>query len=157
VSLDYAGAAAAAPRAKPRVRHAFGAARYASRLFQSESAMAIVAVYQFRAKFRSKIDPMDAPPKVGLSREGLLMLRQEQDVRSDADAIAACERRAAFDAVISAYGVLELDKLQLPQNKDYVPLYEQALAEGSSLTYNPNSAPPEEESRVTQWGFKPQA
>ena len=134
----------------------FGAARYASRLFQFEFAMAIVAVYQFRAKFRSQIDPMDAPPKVGLSREGLLMLKQEQDVRSDADAVAACAQRGAFDAVISAYGVLEPAKLQLPHNKDYVPLYEKALAEGSSLSYDPNSAPPEEKPHVTHWGFKPE-
>ena len=117
--------------------------------------MAIVAVYQFRAKFRSQTDPVDVPPKVGLSREGLLMLRQQQDVRSDADAIAACAGRGAFDAVISAYGVLELAKLQLPQNKDYLALYEQALAEGSALSYNPNSAPPDEKPTATQWGFTP--
>ena len=118
--------------------------------------MAIVAVYQFRAKFRSQTDPTDAPPKVGLSREGLLMLKQDEDIRSDADAIAACTRRNAFDAVISAYGVLDPATLQLPQNKDYVPLYEQALREGSALSYNPNSAPPEERPIATQWGFKPQ-
>ena len=118
--------------------------------------MAIVAVYQFRARFRSQTDPMDAPPKVGLSREGLLLLKQEQDVRSDADAIAACARRSAFDAVISAYGVLDPATLQLPQNQDYLPLYEKALAEGSSLSYDANSAPPDENPYVTQWGFKPE-
>ena len=118
--------------------------------------MAIVAVYQFRAKFRTQTDPLGAPPKVGLSREGLLLLRQEKDVRSDADAIAACAHRGAFDAVISAYGPLEPAKLQLPQNKDYLPLYEKALAEGSALSYDPNSAPPEEKPHVTQWGFRPE-
>ena len=118
--------------------------------------MAIVAVYQFRAKFRTHFDPKDAPPPVGLSREGLLLLKQEQDVRSDADAIAACRRLNAFDAVISAYGVLEPATLELPQNKDYLPLYEKALAEGSALSYDPNSAPPEEEAHFTQWGFKRQ-
>ena len=118
--------------------------------------MAIVAAYQFRARFRSNTDPMDAPPKVGLSREGLLLLKQEQDVRSDADAVAACARRGAFDAVISGYGVIEPAKLQLPQNRDYLPVYEQALAEGSALSYDPNSAPPEEPPHVTQWGFTPQ-
>jgi hypothetical protein len=117
--------------------------------------MAIVAVYQFRAKFRSQIDPMDAPPKVGLSREGLLLLRQEQDIRSDADAIAACERRGAFDAVIQVYGPLDPEKLRLPQNRDYLQLYEQALEQGSALTYNPNSAPPGEAPVATQWGFRP--
>ena len=132
----------------------FGAARYASRSFQPESAMAIVAAYQFRAKFRSHSDPKDVPPAVGLSREGLLLLKQEQDVRSDADAIAECRRLNAFDAVIIAYGVIEPAKLELPHNKDYAPQYEKALAEGSALSYDPNSAPPEEELHVTQWGFK---
>ena len=118
--------------------------------------MAIVAVYQFRAKFRSHVEPQGVRPPVGLSREGLLLLKQEQDVRSDADAVAACTRLNAFDAVISAYGVLEPAKLALPQNKDYVPLYEKALAEGSAISYNPNSAPPDEAPHVTQWGFQRQ-
>ena len=117
--------------------------------------MAIVAVYQFRAKFRTHFDPKDTPPPVGLSREGLLLLKQEQDVRSDADAIAACTRLNAFHAVISDYGVIEPAKLQLPQNADFLPLYEKALAEGSALSYDRNSAPPEETPHVTQWGFKP--
>ena len=125
-------------------------------LVQPESAMAIVAVYQFRAKFRSHTDPLDAPPRVGLSREGSLMLRQAEDVRSDADAIAACERRGAFAAVISFYAPVDMAKLRLPQNKDFLPMYEQALKEGSSLSYNPNSAPDSEKPVVTQWGFKPQ-
>jgi hypothetical protein len=124
-------------------------------LVQSEFAMAIVAVYQFRAKFRSHTDPLDAPPKVGLSREGLLLLRQDADVQSDADAIAACRARGAFDAAIYGYGVIEPAKLQSPQNRDFVPLYEKALAEGSALRYDPNSAPPEEAPHVTQWGFRP--
>jgi len=117
--------------------------------------MAIVAVYQFRAKFRSHLDPMDAPPKVGLSREGLLLLRQDEDVRSDDQAIAACRSRGAFDAVIQVYGPLDPQKLQLPQNRDYLTLYEQALREGSALSYDPNSAPPEEAPTATQWGFTP--
>ncbi|MFL6698288.1 MAG: hypothetical protein ACJ8GJ_14060 [Vitreoscilla sp.] len=118
--------------------------------------MAIVAVYQFRARFRSQTDPMDAPPRVGLSREGLLLLRQDEDLRSDADAIAACEARGAFQAVISVYAPLDPDKLRLPQNRDFLPLYEQALQEGSALSYNPNSAPADETPTVTQWGFSPQ-
>ncbi len=117
--------------------------------------MAIVAVYQFRAKFRSHFDSMDAPPKVGLSRQGLLLLKQEQDVRSDADAIAACERHSAFNAVIEVYAPLDLDKVRLPHNQDFLPLYERALADGSALSYDPNSAPPEEAPHVTRWGFKP--
>ncbi len=124
-------------------------------LVQPEFAMAIVAVYQFRAKFRSSTDSPDVPPKVGLSRSGLLVLRQDADVRSDADAVAACLRHGAFDAVIHAYGVIEPAKLQLPQNRDFVPLYEAALAEGSALSYDPNSAPPEETPHVTQAGFRP--
>ncbi len=123
-------------------------------LVHPEFAMAIVAVYQFRAKFRSQTDPMGAPPRVGLSREGLLLLRQEQDVRSDADAIAACEARGAFEAVISAYAPLDPEKLRLPQNRDFLPLYERALQEGSALSYNPNSAPADEAPAVTEWGFK---
>jgi len=129
--------------------------RYAPRWSKPSSPMAIVAVYQFRARFRSQSDPPDAPPKVGLSREGLLLLRQAQDVQSDADAIAACRERGAFDAVISAYGVLEPERLSLPQNRDFLPLYQKALAEGSALSYNPNSAPPEEAPHATQWGFRP--
>ena len=144
------------PRAKTSGLGRFGAARYASRWFNPESTMAIVAAYQFRAKFRSHFDPLDAPPAVGLSREGLLLLRQEDEVRSDADAVAECTRLSAFDAVISAYGVLDPAKLELPQNQDYLPLYEKALAEGSALSYDPNSAPPEEKPHVTHWGFKPE-
>ncbi len=125
-------------------------------LVHPESTMAIVAVYEFRAKFRSHFDPMDAPPAVGLSRRGMLMLKQETDARSDADAIAACLRHAAFDAVIESYALLNLVLLHKPQNKDFLPLYERAQREGSSLTYYPNSAPADEAPTVTQWGFKPQ-
>ena len=124
-------------------------------LVQPEFAMAIVAVYQFRAKFRSQSDSLDAPPKLGLSRAGLLLLKQEQDIRLDADAIAACRRHSAFDAVITGYGVIEPAKLGAPQNRDFVPLYEAALAQGSALSYDPNSAPPEEAPHATQWGFRP--
>ena len=118
--------------------------------------MAIVAVYKFRAKFRSMSDPTDAPPLVGLSREGLLLLRQDADVRSDADAIAACRRHDAFDAVIERYSALDPAALDKPQNKDFAPLYEQAQREGSALAYYGNSAPQAEAPAVTQWGFRPQ-
>ena len=124
-------------------------------LVHPEFAMAIVAVYQFRAKFRSQSDSLDAPPKLGLSRAGLLLLKQEQDVRSDADAIAACIRHGAFDAVINAYGVIEPAKVLSPQNRDFMPLYEAALVQGSALSYDPNSAPSEEAPHATQWGFRP--
>ena len=118
--------------------------------------MAIVAAYQFRAKFRTHSDPTDAPPAVGLSREGLLLLKQEDEARSDADAIAACTRMSAFYAVINDYGVIDPAKLELPQNADYRPLYEKALADGSAMSYDPNSAPPDEAPHVTSWGFRPQ-
>ena len=118
--------------------------------------MAIVAVYKFRAKFRSLTDPTDVPPLVGLSREGLLLLRQDADVRSDADAIAACRGRDAFDAVIERYSALDPAALDKPQNKDFAPLVEQAMKEGSALVYYGNTAPPAEVPAVTQWGFKPQ-
>ena len=117
--------------------------------------MAIVAVYQFRARFRNHYDPMDAPPKVGLSREGLLLLKQDDAVQSNDAAIAACAQLGAFDAVISFFGLLDPAKLEEPQNQDFKPLYEKALAEGSALSYDPNSAPPEEAPHVTQWGFRP--
>ncbi len=117
--------------------------------------MAIVAVYQFRARFRSQTDPLDAPPAVGLSRSGMLLLKQESAVRSDADAIAACRRHDAFDAVILAFGLLDPALLQKPQNQAFVPLHEQALRQGSALTYDPNSAPGSEAPVATQWGFSP--
>jgi len=124
-------------------------------LVQPGFAMAIVAVYKFRAKFRSMSDPTDTPPLVGLSREGLLLLRQDADVRSDADAIAACRSRDAFDAVIERYSPLDPAALDKPQNKDFAPLYEQALREGSALAYYGNTAPQSEAPVVTQWGFRP--
>ena len=117
--------------------------------------MAIVAVYQFRARFRSHIDPMDAPPKVGLSRQGLLLLRQDDQERHDGEAIATCARLGAFDAVISFFGLLDPAKLDEPHNLDFKPQYEKALATGSALSYDPNSAPPEEAPYVAQWGFRP--
>ena len=117
--------------------------------------MAIVAVYKFRAKFRTQFDPLDVPPPVGLSREGLLLLKQDSQARSDADAIAACRYRNAFDAVISEFGVLDPAMLELPHNRDFLPLYQKALAEGSALSYDPNSAPPDEAPHFTQWGFRP--
>jgi hypothetical protein len=117
--------------------------------------MPIVAVYEFRARFRSHSDRTDAPPPIGLSRQGMLLLKQEGDVRSDADAIAACLRHDAFDAVVQSYALLDLALLYKPKNQDIVPLYEQALQQGSALAYYPNSAPDSEAPAVTQQGFRP--
>ena len=117
--------------------------------------MAIVAVYQFRARFRTHHDSMDAPPKVGLSREGVLLLKQDDATRSDEAAIVACARLGAFDPVFSFFGLLDPAKLADPQNHDFKPLYEKALATGSALSYDPHSAPPEETGYVAQWGFRP--
>ena len=133
----------------------FGAARYASRSFQPESAMAIVAVYQFRARFRTHYDSLDAPPKVGLSREGLLLLKQDDTEQHDDAATAACASLGAFDPVFSFFGLLDPAKLEEPHNHDFKPLYEKALATGSALSYNPNSAPPEETGYVAQWSLQP--
>ncbi len=145
------------PRAAAKSAHLAGICRgpVCFGLVQSEFAMAIVAVYQFRAKFRTHSDPMDAPPAVGLSRAGLLLLRQDEDARSDADAIAACRQRGAFDAVIEFYAPLDVAKLQSPDNKDFVPMYEQAMREGHSMSYDPHSAPASEAPAVAQWGFRP--
>jgi len=116
--------------------------------------MAIVAVYKFRATFRNTPTRQHALPRDGLSREGLLLLRQEGDVRSDAAAVAACAAHGAFDAVIERYGVLAATSLDDPGNAAFVPLHATALAEGSAMMYYANSAPPEEAPLVTSAGFR---
>jgi hypothetical protein len=117
--------------------------------------MPIVAVYKFRATFRSTATHQHPLPRDGLSREGLLLLRQEADVRDDAAAIAACATHGAFDAVIERYAPLDPAVLANPQNKDFVELHATALSTGNAMTYYLNSAPADEAPSVTQAGFRP--
>lgn len=117
--------------------------------------MPIVAVYKFRAIFRSTETQTHALPRDGLSREGLLLLRQEADARSDTDAIAACATHGAFEAVIERYTPLDPAVLSKPQNREFVPLHDIALREGSSMMYYLNSAPADEAALVVQAGFRP--
>ena len=99
--------------------------------------MAIVAVYKFRATF-----PASSDSQGGESREGLLLLRQDADTRSDADAVAACATHGALDATIERYSALDTAALQMPRNRDFVALHDQALREGSALVSYVVAAPP---------------
>lgn len=136
---------------------AFGAARYPSAWSKPSPAMAIVAVYKFRAIFRNTATQKHDLPRDGLSREGLLLLRQPSDVRSDASAIAACASHGAFDAAIERYSLLDPAALDDPRNAAFVPLHAAALSGGSAMMYYVNSAPPEEAPSVTFADFLPAA
>ena len=116
--------------------------------------MPIVAVYKFRAIFRSTETQKHALPRDGLSREGLLLLRQETDARSDAAAIAACAGHGAFEAAIERYSPLDPAMLDQPQNSEFVRLHAAALREGSAMMYYINSAPADEPPLVTQAEFR---
>ena len=107
--------------------------------------MAIVAVYKFRATFRSTPTLRHELPREGLSREGLLLLRQDADARTDDAAIAACATHGAHDAVIERYTPLDPSVLDRPANREFVPLHAIALREGSSMMYYAHSAPPGEQ------------
>jgi len=117
--------------------------------------MPIVAVYKFRATFRATATHQPALPRDGLSREGLLLLRQEADVRDDAAAIAACAAYGAFEAVIERYAPLDPAALDKPQNKEFVELHATALSEGYAMMYYLNSAPADEPPLVIEAGFRP--
>ena len=92
---------------------------------------------------------------MGLSREAMLLPKQETPARSDADAIAACRRHDAFDAQIQKLGVLDPVLLRKPRNEAFVPLHEQALQHGSAMSYDPNSAPDSAAPVARKWGFSP--
>jgi hypothetical protein len=96
--------------------------------------MPLVAVYKFRATFRA----MD-PQRPDQSLEGLLLLRQERDVRDDAAAVAACTAFQAFDAVIERYAPVDLAALAMPQNADFADMHAKALRDGSALAYYANT------------------
>ncbi len=117
--------------------------------------MPIVVLYKFRAIFRSTETYQHALPRDGLSREGLLLLRQETPGRDDAAAIAACASVGAFDAVIERCTVLDPAVLDKPANAEFVPLYASALRDGSATMYYLNSAPADEPPLVIQAGFRP--
>ena len=117
--------------------------------------MPIVAVYKFRANFHDTANQKYELPRDGLSREGLLLLRQDTDARDDAAAIAACAGKGALDAVIERYSPLDPAALDKPQNRDFVPLHAIALEEGSAIMYYANTAPAGEAPLVTQAGFRP--
>ena len=119
-------------------------------LHQPGFAMSIVAVYKFRANFLSSVTWTHS-----LSREGLLLLRQDTDERSDAAAIAACAARGAQDATIERYSPLDLAALDKPQNHEFVPLHATAMSEGSAMMYYTNTAPASEAPVVTSSGFRP--
>ena len=95
--------------------------------------MPIVAVYKFRATFPSSSPSTTAQSPDGDSREGLLLLRQEADLRADADAIAACAGHGALDARIERYSALDPASLLKPRNRDFVPLHAEALRDGSAI------------------------
>ena len=116
--------------------------------------MPIVAVYKFRAIFRSTETQTHALPRDGLSREGLLLLRQATPTRDDAAAIAACATSGAFDAVIERGTVLDPAVLDKPSNAEFVPLYADALRDGHAMMYYLNSAPADEAPLVVQAGFR---
>ena len=99
--------------------------------------MPLVAVYKFRANFRA-MDPL----RPDQSLEGLLLLRQEADVRDDAAAIAACTALDAYDAVIDRYALVDVAALSRPSNADFVEMHAKALREGSALAYYVNTPPP---------------
>jgi len=117
--------------------------------------MPIVAVYKFRATFRSTDTHQHALPRDGLSREGLLLLRQEADARDDAAAMTACATYGAFDAVIERFAPLDPAALALPQNKDFVELHAIALRQGHAMKYFLYSAPADEAPMAVQAGFRP--
>ena len=117
--------------------------------------MTIIAVYKFRAIFRATATTKHALPRDGLSREGLLLLRQDGDERADATAIAACATHGAFEAVIERYSPLDVGALGNPQNGDFVALHAAALRDGSAMMYYLNSAPDSEPPLVIQAGFRP--
>jgi hypothetical protein len=98
--------------------------------------MSIVAVYKFRANFRTA-DPL----RPDESLEGLLLLRQEADVRDDAAAIAACTAHDAFDAVIERYSPVDVSVLAKPRNADFAKMHANALNEGSALVCYTNPEP----------------
>jgi len=123
-------------------------------LHQPGFAMTVVAVYKFRATFRSTATVTHALPAEGLSREGLLLLRQDTGERSDAAAIAACATHGAHDAVIERYAPVDVAGLDKPQNRDMVRLYKIALQDGSSMMYYINSAPEGEAPVITYAGFR---
>lgn len=153
MSLDYAGAgvapAVAISEFEPEL---LGPVSFG--LHQSGFAMTVVAVYKFRATFRSTETTLHALPAEGLSREGLLLLRQDGDQRSDAIAIATCARHGAHDAVIERYSPIDPSVLGHPQNAHMVPLYKTALEAGNAMMYYPNSAPESETPVITSAGFR---
>ncbi len=116
--------------------------------------MTVVAVYKFRATFRSTATITHALPAEGLSREGLLLLRQATGERSDAAAIAACATHGAHDAVIERYAPVDVAGLDNPLNRDMVPLYKTALQSGSAMMYYTNTAPESEAPVITHAGFQ---
>ena len=117
--------------------------------------MPIVAIYKFRATFRSTATQTHALPRDGLSREGILLLRQETDERSDAAAIATCASHGAFDAVIERYAVQDPASLSNPAVSEFIPLRAGALRDGSAMMYYTDTAPADEPPLVTYAGFRP--
>lgn len=115
--------------------------------------MAIVAVYKFRALFHD--NPALGSSPAGLSRQGLLLLRQDADVRADAAAIAACATHGARDATIERYAVLDPASLAHPQGREFAGLHATALKDGSAMMFYLHTAPPSEAPLVTSAGFGP--
>jgi hypothetical protein len=103
--------------------------------------MPIVVLYQFRATFPAKPEFARLTPSGRLQRDGLLLLRQEAADRTDAAAIAACEKAGATDVQILRHAPVDLIALQRPQNEAFVAHYETALREGHALTVYDQALP----------------
>jgi hypothetical protein len=117
--------------------------------------MTIVAIYQFRALIPAKPEFERMTPSGRLLRDGLLLLRQDADERADALATAACEKHGVTQVEIRRYAALDMAALQRPQNEAFVAQYEQAMRDGSALTYYETGVVSDDPRAVASSGFSP--
>jgi len=97
--------------------------------------MPTVHLYRFRGTYRETPEFAYAAPEAGATHDGLVFVRQDEDVRDDAAARAACLRYGFADVEILGAGAIRPDKLEQLENGLFVPFVRQAFADGAALRW----------------------
>lgn len=101
--------------------------------------MITVVIYGFEGKFNGKSEYDYAFPKIGDIHKCMLFLKQENDELNFDFATSEISKFGFSDLVDLKANAIRVEVLNTDGFKRFAPFYEEALEEGSSLVYYPNT------------------
>lgn len=100
--------------------------------------MPTVYLYRFRGTFREKSEFDYTLPQPEATHEGLVFVLQNDEVRDDDAARAACLRYGFADVEILKAGTISPESLQQENNAAMVPYVRWAFDKGAALIWYPD-------------------